>query len=107
MERKYKEFIINGLYGLIVASPSSLKSSLTENFERKFGFPPDSITVLSSNRFTSEGLYGDWIGSMSVSLVLNGEEYTLNRDWAEEYEVDKNHPDFGSKKRKELLENLD
>jgi len=95
MENKYKELILSNLYGLMEGSPKSLEDLLMRNFKYKFGFDPDSIKVTSTSKFIEDGKYkGCWIGIMTVCLIVNGEEYTITRDWGEEYEHDINHPSY-------------
>ena len=121
MEPKYKEFIIRGLYGLIEGSASSLEFHLESNFKLIFGFQPESITVTHKDKFVGadEKSNGCWIGEMTIRIVLEGEEFSVTRDWGEEYEHDTNHPDYNSddyfyesdkcfsyKKCNELLESI-
>jgi len=117
MENKYKEFVINRLYGLIEGSPKSLKDMMIRDFKTIFKQEPDSINVTSTNRFVEEE-NGSWIGTMTVVLNVSGEEYTITRDWGEEYDNDKNHPNFNDewfyegddcfswKKSQEILKSL-
>jgi hypothetical protein len=93
MENKYKEFVVSELYGLIEGSPKSLKDSMMRDFNHIFKHEPDSVKVTSTDRFVDdEYLKGCWIGTMTVTLIVNGDEYVLTRDWGEEYDNDKNHP---------------
>jgi|688.fasta_scaffold219667_3 hypothetical protein len=117
---EHKKFIINGLYGLIEGSASSLESMLKSNFKHIFGFIPDSIKVTQKNKFIGENEQnkGCWIGEMTVTLIIDGKEFVVTRDWAEEYENDIKHPNyqddyfydsedcFSYKKCNELLESI-
>ena len=59
-----------------------------------------------------------WIGKLTLTLTINGETYSLTRDWEEEYNYDTNHPCYNDdyyyesevchsyKTAKELLKNL-
>lgn len=101
MKKEYKEFIINGLYGLIDGSSKSLEGMLVSNFKMRFGFEADKITVIESNRrFITEGnspeQIGCWIGAMEASIVIDGETFSCIRDWGEEWDVDSKHPDYHS-----------
>jgi len=121
MKPKYKEFIIRELYGLIEGSSSSLQSHLKSSFNHRFGFNPDSITVTHKNKFVggNKKSHGCWIGEMTATILIDGEEFVVIRDWGEEYEKDTNHPDynyddyfyesdkcFSYKKCNELLESI-
>ena len=119
MEKKYKEFILSTLFGLIEGSAKSLEDMLSRDFKTKFGIDPDSLTVTSTNKFIEDGKYkGVWIGTMSVNLTIGNEQYSVTRDWNEEYEHDVNHPSycdeyfyegvdcFSYKKYMELLKSL-
>lgn len=96
MENKYKEFAVDLLYGLIIGSPKSLEGLLNEQFKFRFEHEPDSIKVTSTNRIVEDdgNFKGSWIGTMTVTLLVNGEEYIITRDWGEEYDNDKTHPNF-------------
>lgn len=95
MENKYKKFVLAGLYGLIDGSAESLEYIMRYDFKARFKHEPDLIKVSSTNRFVDEQrLKGIWIGSMTATLIVKGEEYTLTRDWGEEYDNNKNHPNF-------------
>ena len=119
MKNKYKEFILSTLFGLIEGSAKSLEDMLSRDFKTKFGIDPDSLTVTSTNKFIEDNKYkGCWIGTMTVNLTINNEEYSVTRDWNEEYEHDVNHPNycdeyfyegvdcFSYKKYMELLKSL-
>jgi len=93
MEKEYKIFVINSLYGLIDGSSSSLQSHMTSYFKERFGFSADDITVTHTNRITSE-YRGSWIGSMTVTLTISGEKFTHTRDWGVEYDIDIKHPEY-------------
>jgi len=95
MENKYKEFVVGRLYGLIEGSPKSLEDMMNRDFKVMFKYEPDSIKVISTNRFVDEEYLKDsWIGTMTVILIVDGEEYTLTRYWGEEYDNDKYHPNY-------------
>ena len=96
MENKYKEFVVNRLYGLMEGSSKMVEYMMNRDFKVIFKHEPDSIKVTSTSKFVggehSEG--SSWIGTMTVILIVNGEEYTLTRDFGEEYDNDKTHPNF-------------
>ncbi len=117
---EHKKFIINGLYGLIEGSASSLESMLKSDFNLRFGFIPDSITVTQKNNFLEDDVpnKGCWVGKMTATLIIDGKEFVVTRDWSEEYENDIKHPNyqddyfydseycFSYKKAKALLEEI-
>ena len=96
MENKYKEFVVNRLYGLIEGSPQSLEDMMNRDFKIIFKHDPDSINVTSTNRIVDDDeiFNGCWIGTMTVILIVNGEEYILTRDWGEEHDIDKHHLNY-------------
>ncbi len=120
MENKYKEFIVNRLYGLMGGSPKSLENLMNDNFKTLFGFKPDSLIVNSTDRIIEdEYMKGSWIGTMTTVLIINKEEYSITRDWGEEYDNDKQHVKFKTddyfyegdycysyKKSQEILKNI-
>ena len=96
MERKYKEVAIICLYGLIEGSPVHVRNNIKESFIRKFCIEVDA-EVTSTDRFTIEGdehYKGCWIGSMTATIKIDGEEYSVTRDWGKEYDIDIKHPDY-------------
>jgi hypothetical protein len=95
MENKYKEFIVSRLYGLMEGSPQQLESMIKDDFKIIFKHEPNSVNVTSTNRvIEDEYMKGMWIGTMTVTLIVNNEVYSLTRDFGEEYDNDKKHPNF-------------
>ena len=116
MLKEYKVYVAKALYGLIEGSASSLKELMIRNFKERWGIIPDLLEVNHTDKFTDNNL---WAGTMTVDLCIGGENYSITRDWMDEYEQDKKHPDFesdpwfyevdksqGSKKLKEVLKKL-
>ena len=120
MNTEYKEFIIRGIYGLIEGSAQYLESMLKSSFNLRFGFNPDSLGVTQEDEFLQDDVSnkGCWIGKMTAILIINEQEFVVTRDWAEEHENDKKHPNykddyffesedcFSCKKCNELLESI-
>jgi hypothetical protein len=96
MNYEYKELIVEQLFGLIEGSAKTLESIISNNFKRKFKFSPDYIKVSSTDYFvTDDGIYkNSWVGTMTAIICIEGEEFSVTRDWYEEFEIDKKHPDF-------------
>jgi hypothetical protein len=95
MENKYKEFIVGRLYGLMGGSPQQLEYMIKDDFKIIFKHEPNSVNVTSTNRvIEDEYMKGMWIGTMTVTLIVNNEVYSLTRDFGEEYDNDKKHPNF-------------
>lgn len=94
MKAEYKKFIVHGLYGLIEGSPKSLEGHLIRRFKELYGFEADEITVVESKyRLTNEAI-NSWIGAMKASITINGETFSYERDWGQEYDIDVKHPDY-------------
>jgi len=118
---KHKKVIITALYGLIEGSPDSVIRSVERNWERIYHFEPyDDISIEHTNDFIEEGNgKGCWIGSMTLTLKMGDESYTVHRDWGKEHEINKKHPNYeslwfydmgideGSKIWKEKLKEID
>ena len=63
--------------------------------------------------------YDIWIGTMTVNLIINSEEFNVTRNWEEEYYIDIKHPDYkdedfydsrkpySSKKYREIMKSLE
>lgn len=96
MKAEYKKFIITGLYGLMEGSAKSLENHLRSYFKNRFGFEADEITVVESkHRLTNEAI-NSWIGAMKASITINGETFSYERDWGQEYDIDVKHPEYHS-----------
>lgn len=95
MDAKYKIFVLNRLYSLIEGTANGLKYMLYRDFMDRYGFLPEYLSVTSTDKFILEDyLKGCWIGTMTVRIIIDGEEYVITRDWGEEYKYDYSHPDF-------------
>lgn len=96
MNKEYKKFVVESLYGLIEGSSISLQRLMIDYFKRRFGFDVDSIVVEHTDRFIVDDSKhkGCWIGSMTATLIINGESFSHTRDWGVEYDIDVKHPDF-------------
>lgn len=95
MKKEYKEFIINGLYGLIDGSPSALQGHLIERFKMLYNIPAEISVVKGKDRLSDEDI-PSWIGSMIATITIEGEAFSYERDWGEEWDVDSKHPDYHS-----------
>ena len=96
MEKEHKKFVIRHLFGLIEGSPSSLQRMMKDNFKRQFGIDAE-ISVTHTNKYIVDDkskYSGCWIGSMTPTLTVNGESFTITRDWGEEHEINSKHPDY-------------
>ena len=78
-----------------VVTNKDLEKMINGDIERKFNHKPDYIKVTSTDNFIDDGRHkGCWIGTMTVFLSINNEEYILSRDWGEEHNHDKKHPNY-------------
>lgn len=95
MDREHKEFVIRSVYGIIQTTGEYLKKSSEKRFFDRFGFHPDKIEVTQSDKYM-EGEEGRsvWVGGMEMILTVNGESYSVYRDWLDEYIVDRRHPNY-------------
>jgi hypothetical protein len=94
MKKEYKEFVIHQLYGLIDGTHISLESHMNHIFPEIFGFKPDKITVIESKHKVTDKLPSSWIGAMLATITIEGESFSYERDFGEEYEHDILHPDY-------------
>ena len=94
MKKEYKEFVIHQLYGLIEGTHISLEVHMNRMFPEIFGFKPDKITVIESKHKITNKLPSSWIGAMLATITIDGESFSYERDWSEEYEHDILHPDY-------------
>jgi|ERR1035437_1627867 hypothetical protein len=94
MKKEYKEFVINQLYGLIEGSPKSLEDHMNRMFPEIFGLKPDKITVIVTKNKINDKCPSSWIGAFLATLTIDGETFSYERDWGEEYDHDILYPDF-------------
>lgn len=120
MLKEYKDFVIRSLYFTNTASGTLFRDWVGRRFFDKFQIQPDKIEVLQEDKYTKSDDPKDvhWIGKLTLILTINGESYSLTRDWEEEYNYDTNHPCYNDdyyyesevchsyKTAKELLKNL-
>ncbi len=120
MNKEYKVFMIRGMYNTITASGPSLRDFLGRKFFKEFGIQPDKIEVFQEDKYTKADNPKDvvWIGTLTLKLTIDGESYSVTRDFNEEYENDIKHPCynddyfyesescFSHKKKIELLKSL-
>ena len=120
MNKEYKVFMIKGMYNTITASGPSLRDFLGRKFFKEFGIQPDKIEVFQEDKYTKADNPKDvvWIGTLTLKLSIDGETYSVTRDFSEEYENDIKHPCykddyfyesescFSYKKKIELLKSL-
>ncbi len=120
MNKEYKVFMIRGMYNTITASGPSLRDFLGRKFFKEFGIQPDTIEVFQEDKYTKADNPKDtvWIGTLTLKLTIDGESYSVTRDFNEEYENDIKHPCynddyfyesescFSHKKKIELLKSL-
>ena len=120
MNKEYKVFMIKGMYNTITASGPSLRDFLGRKFFKEFGIQPDKIEVLQEDKYTKADNPKDvvWIGTLTLKLTIDGESYSVTRDFGEEYENDIKHSCynddyfyesescFSYKKKIELLKSL-
>lgn len=120
MEIKYKKFVVDYLFGLIEGTAKALEEAIKDDLLIDFDLVAEKIEVLGSDNFVkNENGNTIWIGTMTVNLIVDNEEFTVKRDWEEEYFVDIKHPDyltdkdfydsqkrFASKKHREIINNI-
>ena len=89
MEIKYKQLVVESLYGLIEGSARALEEALQDDFLIDFNLVPEKLEVKGTDKFIKNEDGRDiWIGTMTVTLIIEGEEYNVSRDWEEEYNID-------------------
>jgi hypothetical protein len=121
MKIKYKKLVVVCLFGLIEGSARALEEALNDDFLTDFNLVPEKLEVIGTDKMikTEDGS-NIWIGTMTVTLIIQGEEYNATRDWEEEYYIDIKHPDYktdedfydshkpySSKRYHEIMKNLE
>lgn len=94
MKKEYKEIALDYLFGLMEGSPKDLENFIKKSFKEKYETVPVEISVIESKRKFTDEFMPIWIGSMTVTLVIDGETFTCTRDWEEEYLYDTQQPDY-------------
>ena len=124
MDKQHKIFAINSLYGIIQTTGTVLKQSVGKRFFLQFGILPDIVEVVQSDKVIDreEGDISSspnvWVGSLELRLTVDGETFSVCRDWLDEYMIDRRHPNYNNdyfydsdecysqKRYKELIKNL-
>lgn len=124
MDKQHKIFAINSLYGIIQTTGTALKQSVGKRFFLQFGILPDIVEVVQSDKVIDreEGDISSspnvWVGSLELRLTVDGETFSVYRDWLDEYMIDRRHPNYNNdyfydsdecysqKRYKELIKNL-
>jgi hypothetical protein len=121
MKKEYKKFVIDYLFGLIEGSAKGLEEAIKDDFLLDFNLVPEKIGVIGTDKFMkNENGNHIWIGTMTVNLIIDGEEFNVTRNWEEEYYIDIKHPDYmtdedfydsykpySSKKYREIVKGLE
>ncbi|GAA4801722.1 hypothetical protein [Litoribaculum gwangyangense] len=95
MYTKYKKHVVQYLFGLIEGSTKGLEEAIKDDFLIEFNIVPEKMEVIGTDRFHEiEPGNEIWIGTMTVTLIIDGVEFKVKRDWAEEYFIDVKHPDY-------------
>ncbi|WP_445956532.1 hypothetical protein [Yeosuana sp.] len=95
MEIEHKKHVVDILYGLIEGSARALEEAVKDDFLLDFNLEPEKLEVISTDKFIKNENGSDiWIGTMTVKLIIDGEEFIVTRNWEEEYYVDIKHPDY-------------
>ncbi|AJR04738.1 hypothetical protein [Siansivirga zeaxanthinifaciens] len=95
MKIKYKKLVVESLFGLIEGSAKGLEKAIKDDFLLEFNFVPEKLQVKGTDKFIKkEDGYDIWIGTMTVNLIIGGEEFNVTRNWEEEYYIDIKHPDY-------------
>lgn len=100
MDNQYKIFAINCVYGIIQTTGTQLKLSTGKRFNRQFGFLPDIIDVVQNDKVIDRDTADTstspnvWVGSLELRLTVDGETFSVKRDWNEEYQIDVKHPNY-------------
>jgi hypothetical protein len=95
MEIKYKKFVVDYLFGLVEGSAKALEEAIKDDFLIDFNLVPEKIEVIGVDKFIkNENGNNIWIGTMTVNLIIDGEEFNITRNWEEEYCIDIKHPDY-------------
>ena len=124
MDKQHKIFAINCVYGIIQTTGTQLKISTGKRFNKQFGFLPDIVEVIQSDKVIDRDKADTssspniWVGSLELRLTVDGETFSVYRDWLDEYMVDRRHPNYNDdyfydsdecysqKKYNELIKNL-
>jgi len=97
IKKEYKKIIINSLYGMMDGSPKSLVDDIIARFKFILGvtLTADMISASHTDKFINNAQSRPcWYGTMTVKLVIDGEEYEITRDWSAERDIDILHEDY-------------
>jgi hypothetical protein len=97
MKKQYKKHIVESLFGLIEGSAKGLEDALKDDLTTNFNLVPEKLEVIGTDKFIKcENGSDIWVGTMTVNLIIDGEVFSITRNWEEEYNMDIKHPDYNS-----------
>jgi hypothetical protein len=119
MDKLYKKFVLDSLYGLMQGSAETVERSMKRRFPMMFKGVDAKLTCVETKFKLTEKKIQLYIGVMKATIEVDGEIYSCERDFEEEHNENIKHPDFEDdlwfcesdkchsyKKYKELLENI-
>jgi len=93
LDKQYKEFAINALYGMMEGNGQSVIRSIKDKCRRSKVRLPESIFCWQTRVTNPDG----YVGMLFEVTIVDGDnEFKVYRSTAEEHEIDKLHPDFGN-----------
>jgi len=102
LDNVYKRMAIGALYGMIQGDCNSAVKTLNRRCEIMGVRKPEQITVTQRDKViptpwihNGEQInLSSWVGRMELRIIDGDNEFWVYRDWFEEYEIDKLHPEY-------------
>ena len=94
MDKLYKKFILDSLYGLMQGSADGVERSMRKRFPMIFNRVDAKLTCIETKFKLTDGKPQLYIGVMKATIEIDNETYSCERDFGEEYTEDIKHPDY-------------
>lgn len=102
LDNVYKRMAIGSLYGMIQGDCNFAVKTLNRQCETMGVRKPEQITVTQRDKVISRPwIYngqqidnGIWVGRMDMRIIDGDNEFWVYRDWFEENEIDRLHPEY-------------
>ena len=95
MDKLYKKFVLDALYGLMQGTAEHVERNMKRRFPIMFrGVDAKLNCVETKFKGIEQKKINLYIGAMKATIEIDGETFSCERDFEEEYIEDMKHPDY-------------